>query len=608
MAECTPMKNKAYSYIRFSSPEQAKGRSYERQRDECVSYCKKHGLELAKGEEYTFFDKGLSAYKGDHVGENGQLARFMRLVDDGDIEPGSTLIVESLDRLSRQDITIALPMFMGLIAKGIRVVTLIDQRMYTKEGGEVDLILSIFSLSRANDESRTKSTRIRDVWNIKHAKARDNKTPKGQTAPLWIDFEKHAEYGDDKDAIARGRYVLNEGKTAVVRRIFQMAIEGYGRGATIKALNAEGIPSLKGKTWGTSSVEKVLRNRAVLGEYQPMHNGKPNGDPIEAYFPKALDEATYYQAQEAIAVRKTGRVTKQSKNFQIWQGVGRCAICQAALHMVDKGKGPKGGSYLRCANVIKGICDTKSVRLSKAEEVFRELLTKVNSLPLIRDSQGRLEKTLREVDGRLQEQKEKHRKYEEALEQDIRPILVKMERKTAKDIDELHKQKEELLTMLATERITDKDDFFAKLDLLTYEGRARANALLKRLKITVLIGKEADGITYYYVIQGANAICGYVQEKIAEPLFVPFNVEQVSNMKVQGDESPFGSLTSRSVLEGSGMPEQPSIRLHNSLTSLAWAIRGKSELGNILALAHREWIRVEQMKAAPDKLARMAEK
>lgn len=51
-------KPKAYSYIRFSSPEQAKGDSYRRQREAALAYCQEQGLELAATNEYTFFDRG----------------------------------------------------------------------------------------------------------------------------------------------------------------------------------------------------------------------------------------------------------------------------------------------------------------------------------------------------------------------------------------------------------------------------------------------------------------------------------------------------------------------------------------------------------------------
>jgi DNA invertase Pin-like site-specific DNA recombinase len=85
--------------------------------------------------EDIFLDDGRSGYTGEHLGEEGQLRRFIDLVDAGRIEPGSYLIVNSLDRLTRQSVWDALPRFMSLIERGIRIVRLMDNKMYTREGG-----------------------------------------------------------------------------------------------------------------------------------------------------------------------------------------------------------------------------------------------------------------------------------------------------------------------------------------------------------------------------------------------------------------------------------------------------------------------------------------
>ena len=56
----TGARPKAYSYIRFSTPEQAKGTSYERQLEAAQAFAGERGLELA---EATYEDLGVSAYR-----------------------------------------------------------------------------------------------------------------------------------------------------------------------------------------------------------------------------------------------------------------------------------------------------------------------------------------------------------------------------------------------------------------------------------------------------------------------------------------------------------------------------------------------------------------
>jgi DNA invertase Pin-like site-specific DNA recombinase len=154
----------AYSYIRFSSEKQAQGDSIRRQSDLARQYINNHpelGLELDTALHLT--DEGLSAYKG-VAQSKGSLGVFIRLVEDGKIEKGSYLLVESLDRLSRQTPRQALNQLNTLIDEGIVVVTLNDEKAYTKEvmdsDGGMSLIFAIMLMSRAHEESASKAQRV----------------------------------------------------------------------------------------------------------------------------------------------------------------------------------------------------------------------------------------------------------------------------------------------------------------------------------------------------------------------------------------------------------------------------------------------------------------
>lgn len=64
---------------------------------------------------------------------------------------------------------------------------------------------------------------------------------------------------------------------------------------------------------------------------------------------------------------------------------------------------------------------------------------------------------------------------------------------------------------LASEIITDKEQFFSKLDLVTYEGRYRANALLKRLKIKVYINRDDASCCGYAIFRNDKTLITYMQ-------------------------------------------------------------------------------------------------
>ena len=483
------MNRAAYSYIRFSHPAQAAGRSQARQIEACEEYCTRHGLTLAQGDDYRFLDAGVSGWKGDHLGEKGQLARFRKLVDDGTVERGSTLIIESLDRINRQDVWTALPWFMGLIRAGVNVVTLSDGRVYTDKGGTEDLILSIFSMSRAHEESTIKSKRVRDAYAKKHELARTENKPMGNAKPMWL------ELSDDKK-----QYILRPDRAALVQRIYQLAIDGYGKGASSKKLNIEGIPSFKGKTWGASSLDKVLNNRAVLGEYQPYsvqvdESGvrQKSGDPILNYYPAAIDESTFYQAKAAIEGRRKAGTTNQSKNFNVWQGVAKCALCggttAGAMHLVNKGKAPKGNTYLQCYDARKGMCKGKVVRLDSSELVFKEILFLLDSKSLIQDDSIRISKEITVVVSKIDQFETQLAEFKALLIESRSRTVAGLIVSTEQDITELEKQLIVLQTSLAAEKSISKQDFRKLLDLKTYEGRNRANTLLKNMGVKVHIGE-----------------------------------------------------------------------------------------------------------------------
>lgn len=522
----TPMKNgKAYSYIRFSTAEQAAGHSYHRQRAACEQWCAENGLTLATNDEHIFFDKGVSAFTGGNRGPNGQLARFLQLVHDGHIEAGSTLIVENLDRLSRDHVQVALGTFLGILEAGITIVTLQDGKSFEPKSTEpTDLIISIFVMSRAHEESLTKSKRVSAAWtgpNGKHELARKENKPKGKSVPTWIKLQND-------------RYVLDEEKAEIVRKIFELTIAGYGKGVVAKQLNLLEIPSFRGKSWGSSSVAKVLGNRATIGEYQPMHRREPSGEPVPGYFPKVIDEHTFYAAKASIDGRRVAKATKQSANFQVWQGVGLCSTCYSAMHIVNKGTPPKGNRYLICSKGRKGLCRGKSVRADFAEAILGELLAKLDARSLTDEDAVTLRRRETELNGRIVETRQKLSAHVEAAEKfnssrTIYDLIVNTENQLAV----LEREKQSIAAQLEINYVEDREEFLKKLDLVSYEGRYKANNLLKRLgvKVSMKGGEEPCFVAFrkrmeFNPLQHVENIIQLIRRKNGAIVIIPMNDEQ----------------------------------------------------------------------------------
>jgi DNA invertase Pin-like site-specific DNA recombinase len=86
---------KAYSYQRFSSARQRDGDSLRRQSQATDHFCKEHRLTLVD----TFIDKGVSAFRGKNFTDEAALGQFIKLVENGTVQKGCVLVVESMDRL-----------------------------------------------------------------------------------------------------------------------------------------------------------------------------------------------------------------------------------------------------------------------------------------------------------------------------------------------------------------------------------------------------------------------------------------------------------------------------------------------------------------------------
>jgi DNA invertase Pin-like site-specific DNA recombinase len=329
----------AYSYIRFSHPDQAKGDSLRRQTEKRDAWLKRNRVSLDTS--LTLEDRGVSGFTGEHRinPDRHALAAFLEVVKQGRVAKGCYLIVESLDRLSREHIRPALTLLLNLIDAGVRVVQLLPVEMVYDESVEpMTLMMAIMELSRGNSESQMKSERVGGAWREKKRQAAANGKPLTARSPLWLRL---------KD----GQWGVIEPAAATVRQIFRWAIDGHGIGVITKRLNAENVPPLgKADQWPRSYVAKILCNRAVVGEYQPYtgraRKRRPDGDPIPGYYPAVLSEEEWFAARAALASRKNkvGRIGTNGVN--LFSHLLRDGRDGGTIQIMNKGKRTVGKSLV----------------------------------------------------------------------------------------------------------------------------------------------------------------------------------------------------------------------------------------------------------------------
>lgn len=508
---------KAYSYIRMSTEGQLRGDSLRRQVDRSRAYAAKHGLDL--DETTTFNDIGVSAFRGKNL-RQGALSRFKEAVLTKKIAPGSYLLVESLDRFSRDEVAHAQSEFLQLIKSGVTVVTLIDGRVFRPDHLDMtDLILSLVTLARANDESKHKSDRLSQSW----ANKRANVSRRKMTAmcPAWLRLSA------DKT-----KFEVIEERAAVVRSIFEDSANGIGNYKITQRLNQAGVPHFGQTTksghpykkqstgWQNSYVAKIVNNPAVYGELQPHKydaRGErvADGTPIPDYYPKIVDKDLFLRAKQGRFSRDfrdqyAGKGRKGEFVSNLFSGLVRCAYCGGPMRYENKGPGPKGSAYLVCDKVKRGLgCPNERWRYDDFEASFLFFVQELDleSLLVKNDKQSQIAVSIQVLQGRLAILREQQSKTYELhlenpssssfvarklaeLDQQIGEIEAEIARATSAqaavkaEIKQFDRGKDEIKTLIDRLQNAAEED--------AYQLRARVASSLRSLVKTVRIAGAGE--------------------------------------------------------------------------------------------------------------------
>lgn len=360
---------KAYSYLRFSTPEQMKGDSHNRQTRLAQEYAARHGLDLDTS--LTFDDLGVSAFRGKNM-EDGGLGLFKRAVEDGIVQPGSILLVESLDRISRQSPRKASNTLSSICDLGVTVVTLSDGHTYTSQSLDeepLSFMLAMMVFMRANEESRMKAQRLAAAWESKRQSTANGKLPVyTSVCPKWLRMRTD-----------QSGFELIPDRSEIVRTIFKMTLDGQGQHAIAEHLNKTGVkPFGRGKMWHSTYVDKILMNRAVIGTLQTHKTHVIDGqrkkelrEAIPDYFPAVIDQETFDRVQQLKATRNPRRGRHASVPLQnIFGKLGVCPDCGGTVTRITKNQA-KGWVYLACQRAKAGAgCTYKASHYSAVETAF----------------------------------------------------------------------------------------------------------------------------------------------------------------------------------------------------------------------------------------------
>lgn len=466
----------AYSYIRFSDPSQAKGNSLKRQTERAQALAKQYGCTLDT--TLNIKDLGRSAFrKGSQIG----LAAFLRAIEEGKVEAGSLLIVENLDRLSRQLVDDAYQLFRRIILAGVDIAVENRGKVYTKASlnSPWELMEVITAFALANEESEKKSNRTKDNWKRLRQRSSKGKSLISKRCPAWLN-------------VVGGKYVADPKKSAVIRQIFQWSLNGLGAHQILKRLTEKGIPNIAQGTkknckaaWNQRAVEHLLSNPQVYGlrQHYRMEGKKrvPEGS-AKIEFPAVIDETTFHAVAAARHSRLSQRGPRGEMVSNLFQGIIFDANTGESMRVANSSKqDKKRGIMRRLASYHASdskthnswaLCDFEKWFLKAMKEITAEQLTKRST---VADPIPGIKLQLAKVN----EQIEAAQEYTEGKE--IGAIVGLLTKLDAKRV-ELEEQLASAKRHQQKRKATEADNVASTLELLENALESERESLRDKLK------------------------------------------------------------------------------------------------------------------------------
>lgn len=361
---------KAYAYVRYSRAIQATGDSENRQLTALDLFETSTGTKIVE----VVYDKGKSAFRGDNA-RSGNFKEMLDRMHSGAIRQGDYLVVESIDRITRQRVLDGVELLQGILKKGINIYTTVDKKTYSYNDPSRDfenlLMISLIA-KRANEESETKSDRLLSAWKARKTKAENGEViiKKGKSIPYGL-------------RVVNDKFVIHEEEQKEIKKLFELLLKFGMNTALIK------INETSNKKWSNGSLNKIIKHKTVIGcmtthriEYTADGKAKKilTGY-IENYYPNIIKPSLFYKVIDVMSNRKqknwSGRRTEQ--DFNIFKHCIFCSECGGKLYYDHRGSRYKDKIYpfFKCDNarIQKHICTVDNIRF---EYIFGSLLECIN--------------------------------------------------------------------------------------------------------------------------------------------------------------------------------------------------------------------------------------
>lgn len=390
---------------------------------------RKELLELASREGHNIIKVFEEVVSGENLSERYEANKMLQEIEEGGVE---AVLVMDLDRLGRGDMYDAGRIFNTFKFAEILIITPSEVIDCTSEGAE--LLFGIKSII-AREELKQITKRLQG--------GRRRSATEGKS------ITRKPPYG-----YKRGQDLVlypDPTEEQIVKKIFEMAANGYGRQAILKELELLGIPAPEGDMWEQSTISYIIKNEVYKGMiiWGKQKNLKRNGKYVskkvspdkwirrENAHEPIVTEELWNEANLALKRRYRPPVKEGSSLTNALAGIVKCGVCHRAMYYMAKPNRPNSQLRCinpRCADVQKGVLyylvEERILEslVSIAEQIN---LTEEEILSKLQKKEGAIEQQERQIEQILKEKQEleqmKLRAYE-MVEKGIYTAEVYLER------------------------------------------------------------------------------------------------------------------------------------------------------------------------------------
>ena len=436
--------------------------------------------------------------------ESGRIAdrpQFSRMLDEASKPeaPFKEILVWKFSRFTRKR-EHAVAFKSMLRRRGVRVVSITEQADDTPTGKLLEAIIEsvdeFYSENLAQEVTRgMREAASRGFWMTTYA-------PYGYKRVYVQDGPKK-----------RPKLELDPPADAVVRRIFDMVLQGKSILDVTKTLNAEGIPTTNGKKWLKTTIHTMLDNEAYTGTLVWGAKARDGAPPVrvENAHPAIVSERDFQRARKLLASRAPRKMNpRRASSPYLLSGLVKCETCGKAMTAAEAKSGRY--TYYICHSLLKrgkGTCDTPRLNAKSFEklivsEIRENVLTESN----IRDLVKLLDE---EMDGVAREQRDRLENIEEELE-DVKKRLGRIWQVIETTDIEMAD---------ASERIREHRERKEKLEIAAEEARAllsdRRQFLDSAETIATFVAEMSEFLKTSELTETKAFVGSFVKEIVVKP-------------------------------------------------------------------------------------------